>query len=197
MRAFRVGARIYLRPLESADAEVMVTWVNDPDVTRTLYQHRPTSIQSEREFIDRVSRSDHDVVLGIMTRADDRFIGVTGLHAIDFKNRKAVFGISIGEKGEWDRGYGSEATALMVEYAFDTLNLNRVTLQVYGHNRRGIKVYERAGFQREGVLRQDNFVEGQYHDTLTMGILREEWTKPGDGRPTSSPKRRRRSKSGV
>ncbi|MBI3800044.1 MAG: GNAT family N-acetyltransferase, partial [Deltaproteobacteria bacterium] len=81
----------------------------------------------------------------------------------------------IGEKSEWSKGYGTEATALITGYAFETLNLNRVGLQVYEDNERGIKAYERVGFKREGLLRQMMYREGRYWHTITMSMLREEW----------------------
>src|SRR5262249_47408000 len=99
----------------------------------------------------------------------------TGLHRIDFKERHAAFGITIGDKAEWGKGYGTETTRLLVEHAFEILNLNRVWLHVYEFNERGIRTYERVGFQKEGVLRQDHFHEGRYWSTIIMGILREEW----------------------
>jgi [ribosomal protein S5]-alanine N-acetyltransferase len=76
------------------------------------------------------------------------------------------------------KGYGSEATRLLVRHGFETLNLHRIWLHVYEYNERGIRAYERVGFQREGVLRQDRFYEGRYWNTLVMGILREEWIEP-------------------
>ena len=172
---FRVGAKVYLRPLERADAPRVVTWLNDPEITRTLSLYRPFNLQGEEEFIAKVSKSEHDVVLCIVVKESDAFIGVTGLHEIDFKNRHANFGISIGETSEWSKGYGTEATTLMVRYAFETLNLNRVRLLVFENNPRARRAYEKVGFRQEGVLRQEHFHDGRYWDTVTMAILRDEW----------------------
>jgi RimJ/RimL family protein N-acetyltransferase len=102
-------------------------------------------------------------------------IGATGLEQIDFRNRHAKFGIFIGAKEEWGKGYGTEATHLVTQHAFLTLNLNRVWLHVVADNERGIRAYERVGFKREGILRQEHFRDGRYLDTMTMAILREEW----------------------
>lgn len=173
---FLIGEKIYFRSLEREDAPLLVPWVNDTEVTRTLELfYRPTPLQIEVDFIDRIYKSEHDVVFGITVRETDKLIGVTGLHQINFKNRRAVFGIFIGEKSEWGKGYGTEATALITRYAFETLNLNRVGLQVYEDNDRGIKAYERVGFKPEGILRQMMYREGRYWNTIIMSILREEW----------------------
>lgn len=173
---FLIGTKIYFRALEPDDAPLLVAWVNDPEVTRTLELfYRPRNLQAEREFIESVNKSAQDVVFAIVVKETDAVIGVAGLHRINFKERHAVFSIFIGEKSEWGKGYGTEATALMVGYAFDTLNLNRVSLQVYEYNQRGIRAYEKVGFVREGVLRQEHYYAGRYWDTIAMAILKEEW----------------------
>jgi len=173
---FLTGTKVYLRPLEREDAPRLVPWINDAEVTRTLEVfYRPMNLQTELEFIENIYKSEHDVVLGIAVKQTDALIGATGLHRLDGKNRRASFGIFIGEKAEWGKGYGTEVTTLMTGYAFETLNLNRVWLHVYEYNERGIRAYEKVGFTREGVLRQDRYHEGRYWDTITMAILREEW----------------------
>jgi RimJ/RimL family protein N-acetyltransferase len=172
---FLIGSTIYLRPLEREDAGLLVPWINDPEVTRTLRIYRPMNLQAEEEFVARSAQSEHELVLGIAIQATDKLIGATGLHQIDFKNRHAGFGISIGEKAEWGKGYGTEAARVIVGHAFDTLNLNRVWLHVFEYNLRGIRAYERVGFRREGLLRQDRFHEGRYWDTIVMAMIRQEY----------------------
>src|SRR5262249_17064979 len=162
----------YLRPLERADAPVLLPWFNDPEVTRTLVHRGPLNLRDEEAFLDRVGQSEHDLALGVVVRATDQLAGATGFHFMDFRNRTCSFGTRMGEKSEWGKGYGTEATALMVQYAFDTLNLNRVWLHVYEYNQRGLRAYEKVGFKREGVLRQECYREGRYWDTIVMAILR-------------------------
>jgi RimJ/RimL family protein N-acetyltransferase len=173
--AYLVGEKIYLRPLEKEDARVLAPWFNDQEVTRTLLIYRPVSLVFEESFIEKANQNEAELVLGIAVKVTDKLIGGTGFHHIDFQNRRASFGIAIGDKAEWGKGYGTEATRLMVNHAFATLNLNRVWLNVYEFNRRGIRAYERVGFKQEGILRQDCFREGRYWDSIIMGILREEW----------------------
>jgi RimJ/RimL family protein N-acetyltransferase len=172
---FLVGNKIYLRPLEKEDAKIFLPWFNDPQVTRYVVAYRPINLRAEEEFIDKALQDEHGLGLGIVIKGTDQLIGGTGLHHIDFRNRHASFGLTIGAKEEWGKGYGTEATRLMVQYAFETLNLNRVWLHVLEFNERGIRAYEKVGFQREGILRQAAFREGRYWNTIVMGILREEW----------------------
>jgi RimJ/RimL family protein N-acetyltransferase len=171
---FLIGTAVYLRPLEREDAPVIVPWFNDPEITRHLLRHLPISLRDEEAFIDGKGREPDAVVLGVALKQDDRLIGVAGLRHFNHQSRQASFGITL-DKREWEKGYGTEATRLLVGYCFETLNLNRVWLHVYEHNGRGIRAYEKAGFRKEGVLRQDQYREGRYWDTVVMSILREEW----------------------
>ncbi len=174
---FLIGPSVYLRPLEKSDAAMAIAWLNHPDIRRSVASYRPLNLTTEEEFITRISQSDRDMAFVIVRREDEQPIGLTGFHQIDAKNRHAAFGITIGEVDQWDKGHGTEATRLMVEYAFLSLNLNRVWLHVYEDNPRGIRAYEKVGFKKEGVLRQDNFRDGRYWDTIVMAILRDEWQK--------------------
>jgi UDP-4-amino-4,6-dideoxy-N-acetyl-beta-L-altrosamine N-acetyltransferase len=172
---FLVGSAIYLRPLEREDAAIVLPWVNDPEVTRHLLLHRPINLKAEEDYIDRLYQSEQDVHLGIVVRQGDRLIGGCALHRIDAKNRSASLGIFLGDKEAWGHGHGTEAMRLLVGYGFETLNLNRVWLHVFEDNARAIRCYEKVGFQREGILRQDHFRAGRYWNTVVMGILRDDW----------------------
>ncbi|QRK09154.1 GNAT family N-acetyltransferase [Archangium violaceum] len=172
---FLLGPRLYFRPLEREDAPRLASFVNNPDVRRNLLTHRPMNVGQEVAFVDTMAASQRDILFAIALRDGDRMIGTTGLHELDFRSRRAVFGLLIGEPSEWNKGYATEATRMMVDYAFGTLNLNRVELEVLEHNVGAIRAYEKVGFNREGLLRQHHYVDGAYVNTLVMGILRSEW----------------------
>ena len=193
---FLIGPRVYLRPLERADVPVLQGWINDQDVIRNLLNFRPMNREAEEEFVDKITRDPELLVLGIALRADDRLIGDVALHRIQSRDRQAGFGILIGEKAEWSKGYGTEATRLIVRYAFDALNLNRVWLHVLANNQRGQRAYEKVGFKVEGVLRQSAFREGRYLDTITMGILRGELTEEPVSSGAKTAKRPPRARRG-
>jgi RimJ/RimL family protein N-acetyltransferase len=193
---FLIGQRVYLRPLERADAPLLQTWINDQDVIRNLLNFRPMNLQGEEEFLDKVTRDPDLLILGIALRSDDRLIGNVVLHRIQSRDRQAGFGILIGEKAEWSRGYGTEATRLIVRYAFNVLNLNRVWLHVLADNQRGQRAYEKVGFKVEGVLRQAGFREGRYMDMITMGILRGELIEEPGSRGAKPAKRAPRARRG-
>ena len=132
-------------------------------------------VRAEEVFIEKMNASTHEVLFGIVVRETDRLIGSTGLSQIDLRNQNAGFGIIIGEKSAWGKGYGTEATRLVVRHAFEELHLNRVQLHVYAYNLRGIRVYEKVGFRREGVLRQAHVYDNRFWDTVVMAMLCEEW----------------------
>ncbi len=87
----------------------------------------------------------------------------------------ATLGIAIGEKDYWDIGYGSEAARLIIEYGFNTLNLNRIESSALAYNKRSICMHKKIGFKSEGIQYQKMFKGGSYQDIMLFGILREDW----------------------
>ena len=96
------------------------------------------------------------------------------LIAVDAMHRRAELGIAIGEKGDWGRGYGTDAIRVILRFAFDVLKLRRVELITDVDNERGIRAYEKCGFVREGVLRAKRLRYGEPLDMLIMAVLRED-----------------------
>ncbi len=175
---FLSGPRVYLRPVDTSDAERYVRWLNDPKVRAGLDTHLPLTLKSEREFLDTIGNKPDQIILAIVLRDGDRHVGGTGLHGIRWKDRSATFGILIGEEDCWGNGYGTEVTRLMLDYAFRTLNLHRVELGVYSTNPRAVRTYEKAGFVREGIRREAIFIDGQPADVLIYGVLAREYLSP-------------------
>ena len=176
-----LGEKIRLRPIKRADLPRFVEWFSDPEVRRHLLVYLPFSLaQEERWFENLMGRLERqtDVVLAIET-ADGAHIGNVGLHSIDWKNRAAELGILIGDKAYWGQGYGTDATRAMLDLAFGEMNLHRVFLRVNDDNARGIRCYEKVGFQREGVSRDAVFHTGVYHDQYVMSILETEFETNG------------------
>ena len=177
------GERIYFRPLEPADEPTLRRWINDPRVWRTLSHRMPVNECREREWVEGRGKNDSDIICGIVARDGDKLVGSCGLHQISHIDHSAVFGLMIGEVDSQNQGYGSAATQLMLQLGFEEFNLHRIELVVYDFNPRAIRVYEKAGFIREGVRRQAVWRGGQYRDVLAYAILRDEW----QARQTASP----------
>ena len=171
------GERVYLRPLERNDAELIVVWLRNRELTWSLGDFFPVvDASAVADGIERLYRSGHDLLLGVVRRDTDTLIGITELHHLDLDNRQASFGLLIGQTGQ---GYGPEVAGLVLDYAFGPLALNRVWVQVDERNTRGIRAYQKAGFRREGLLRESRYVDGRYHNTLLMAVLRGEWRARG------------------
>ena len=174
------GQRVRLAMDDSqALAEAHARWSHD-----TLYWRlqasdpsRPFSKRLTREWFEkRLLQAQPDaVIFSIHTLEDDRLIGEVELDGIDWLNGDAYVGIGIGESDFWGKGYGTEAMQLVLRYAFQELNLHRLTLNVFEYNPRAIRSYEKAGFVYEGRVRKFLRRDGQEWDMVHMGILRQEW----------------------
>lgn len=169
------GERIYFRPIEMDDEPQLRRWVNNPQVWATLGHRPPVNANREREWVENRGKNDSDVTFGIVVREGDQLIGTCGLHGIHPVWRSAVYGLMIGNTDMHGKGYGTAATKLCVKYAFEELNLNRVQLDVFSHNPAAQRVYEKAGFVREGCRRMAFFRNGAYRDTYVYAILRSEY----------------------
>ncbi len=120
-------------------------------------------------------RSPQNVYFHIRTLADDTLVGFVTLHSLEWNNGTALLAIGIGGAENRGQGYGTEALALILNYAFYELNLHRVGLNVIGDNERAIRAYQKVGFQKEGVTREAVQRDGQRQDLIWMGVLRSEW----------------------
>ncbi|MCB0120349.1 MAG: GNAT family N-acetyltransferase [Anaerolineales bacterium] len=173
-----LGKRMRLRAVERDDVPRFHEWVNDPEVTRGLALYLPMSMRDEEDWFERVSKGDpNQKPLAIEVRKGKawKLIGNCGVFDISFTNRSAELGIIIGDKSEWNKGYGAEAMTLLLRHCFETLNLNRAFLRVYEDNIRAVRSYEKAGFVLEGRLRKAVYKYGKYEDVLIMSVLRSEW----------------------
>ncbi len=177
-----VGRKCRLRPLSRGDLVHSLKWRNDPAVRDAVIGYRfPITEKMEEGWYDRVlaDQGGKRASFAIEDLADDGLAGFVHLTDIDWPCRAAHFGIVIGETDRQDRGIGNEATALMMAYGFETLNLGRIELRVLDGNVRGRHIYAKLGFVEEGRLRRAAFVAGAPADVIVMGLLREEFRKPG------------------
>ena len=176
------GEHVYLRAPERSDLATFVRWFNDADVLRNLAMRAPMSLALEEGWFDRMlatqGTTNHHFVICLLT--DDRPIGTVGLHGIDFAHGSAEFGIAIGEKDEWGKGYGTDALRAICDFGFGELRLERIALEYYAGNERGRRAYEKAGFVHEATLRRARFARGDHLDVHVMSLLRDEWAAHRD-----------------
>jgi RimJ/RimL family protein N-acetyltransferase len=119
-------------------------------------------------------RAQSGVQFGIQTK-DGRPIGDLGLNSVSIHNRTALLGANIGEPEYWGGGYGTDALLMVVDYAFDTLDLRRLWLVTMSLNARVVRQMAKVGFTLEGRRREAAHADGVWYDELVYGLLREEW----------------------
>ena len=173
-----LGDRIRFRAVEREDLPLFVSWINDPEVRQYLLMDLPMSQVQEENWYEDMLKQDprrHPLVIEITTDQGWHPIGTISLFDFQDTHRSAELGIMIGDKKNWNKGYGQEAVKLLCKHGFETLNLHRIYLCVYALNLRGIRAYEKAGFVHEGRKREAIYHKGEYIDLVEMGILRTEW----------------------
>jgi RimJ/RimL family protein N-acetyltransferase len=176
------GDRIRFRAPEKEDIPMFVDWLNDPEVRAGLVLFLPMSVAKEEHWFENMLKrpqEEQPLTIEVQDEGGWNPIGNVGLFGFNYIARSAEAGIMIGEKAYWDQGYGTEAMKLLLKHGFETLNLNRISLQVFTNNPRAVRCYEKVGFVLEGRLRQAKFTEGVYYDVLWMSVIREEWTSEG------------------
>lgn len=165
------GHLVELVPLDRSHFDRTRTWANDPALCRLLDRARPVSDTEHEEWFASLRNHPDRVYFAIETLGDKRHVGNIWLWDIDPRHRRAEVRIVVGE-GDAPKGTGSEAIDLICRYGFDRLNLHRLYAFVLGINPRARRAFEKAGFQLEGTLRQDRWVDDHYVDVFYLGRVR-------------------------
>ncbi len=153
-----------------------VRWLNDEEVCKqNSYHIFPYTKENAEEYIRNSFKTKDELLLAIITKKGDVHIGNIGLVSIDYINRTSDWGIIIGEKEYWGKGYAKEASYLLLKHAFTTLNLHRIHSGTTSEQIGGQKLMEAMGMIKEGVRRQHLFKNGKYLDIFVYGVLRNEF----------------------
>ncbi len=175
-----VGVRVLLRPFTREDVEAMGPVLADPEVlaltgsvhtAAEAHAATPTLDEATRRWYATRAEQEDRLDLAIVDRATDRCVGEVVLNDWRPEDQTIGFRILVGPAGR-GRGLGSEATGLVLEHAFTVSDTHRVELEVFTHNPRALRVYERAGFVVEGRRRDALLLDGERVDALTMAVLR-------------------------
>lgn len=170
-----VGERIYLSPMSVDDAETYVKWMNSRDVSDRVHStHKMINVEDEREWIKRIlEKGSYD--FAIILSETDELIGNCSINKISFIDGTATLGIFIGEEENRNKGYGSEALNLLLDYGFNILNLNNIDLGVISFNERAIKCYKKIGFKEYSRRHECYYLDGKYHDILHLEMLKKDY----------------------
>lgn len=170
---------VRLRALTEEDAMISYRWRNDFDLASMQGGNfLPVSPEREAAWIrDSLKNDTNNLRLAIEVKESGKYIGNAGITSIDWRNRRGEFGIFIGDRSHWGRGCGLDATETMLGFAFRELNLFKIYLTVRADNSAALKIYEKCGFVREGILRGHLYRGGKHLDVIYMGIMRKEFLK--------------------
>jgi RimJ/RimL family protein N-acetyltransferase len=174
------GDTVTLGPISRDLVPLMTRWMNDLGAQQRLgfAMPGPFTIEAEEQWYDGVARSNEQVTFLIRERATGAPIGTTGLHGINQRNRSATFGIMIGDPSARGKGYGTEATSLILDFAFSVADLHSIDLTVAEFNLAGQRAYARAGFKECGRFRERIWMFGKWWDEVHMDCLASEFASP-------------------
>lgn len=172
------GKNITLRGLELSDVDELMKHWNDLELRQFLGDIAPNSKEEEIEWIKSTWKERKEKIgytFAIELKSKKLLIGSVGVREIDWHSRSGELAISLYNKNYWNKGYGTEAVKMILDYAFKWLNLNSVWLRVWSYNKRAISCYEKTGFRKTGKLRNRRYLDGKYHDNIFMDMLASEW----------------------
>ena len=174
-KSILVGNKINLRPIMAADAAAMFASLSDAESMRLTGTQQSFTFEQVQSYCERIELADDRADFAIVLKENKQYLGEAVLNEIDWENRSANFRIALADSKLFGKGYGTEATRLIVDFGIRTLKLHRIELEVYDFNPRAQHVYEKVGFVFEGVRRDVLLLEGEFHDAIVMSILEHEY----------------------
>lgn len=171
---FLKGKKVSLRPLDKTDAPIITRWVNDPEIRELMAATFPQTETQQEEWMEKIVRNEYNIVLAVET-LDDVFIGIMGIHRINWQDRVALTMACIGEKKYWGGGYGTDAKMMLLDYAFNTLNLHKMCSEIIAYNKRSLRYSLHCGYRIEGVRKRHTFKKGRYQDVVELGLFKKDW----------------------
>lgn len=169
--------KINIREIRESDMWTLHRWINDPEIIKFTNGFRPISEMEQREWINNTAYFKNNYVFGIEDSDDDKLLGTCGLYDCDFVARKAELRMKIGDKSYHGKGIGTKALKLLLHFGYQDVNLNKIWLKVLYNNKAAVKLYRNERFVEEGILRQDMYIKGDYHDVYIMSLLKQEYIK--------------------
>lgn len=164
---------IRLRGLEREDLITLHKWMNDFDLTTQFLRIFPSIKCLTEDWYNKIVQNQNKIIFAIETAESGIFIGCVGLDNIDWISRKGELYIYIGDEGFQDKGYGTATLRLFLKYCFNYLNLYKIYLKVLENNKRALKLYEKLGFESEGILKCDVFLHNKYQNIIRLAKFRE------------------------
>lgn len=168
-----IGKKVCLGPILQADAGFIFNWHNTTEIMHLDGLYRPISQTVFDHWFNSIGSDPSRVVFAIRRQTDLAFVGYIQVLNIHPVFRTAELGIMIGDTGNRRKGYGLEALQLCIDFCWSELNLQRLSLSIIGENESAKLTYAKAGFTHEGLLRRSVYMQGDFHDTTLMALLRQ------------------------
>ncbi len=178
------GERVHLRILQRSDILTTTAWLNSEQIADIMGYLPVMTLDQQYEWFDKLKSDSTRYVFAVCLNEDGRHIGNVALGNVDMLHRHGMFSIFLADTADRTRGLGSEAARLILGFAFEKLNLNKVHLRTSARFKEALRMYERLGFVREGVMRQHVFANGTYEDKIIYSLLRAEHMARPSSRPT-------------
>jgi len=175
--SFLTGHKVYLRSLEDTDAYTdYPSWLNDTDITAFSEQHYyPYTVNNAVNFIKSLDDDRSKLMLAIVENDSDKHIGNIALSSISTQHKSAEFSIMIGNKDFHSKGCALDAASLIIDHGFKTMNLHRIFCGTMENNIPMHKLAIKLNMIKEGVVRDEVFKDGKYHNCIRYSILKSEW----------------------
>lgn len=165
-----------LRGYKQGDIEVLYNYFQDRELRENLMVSHPFPFTQVgmANFVNSSMEPKPDRIEFAIENQEGVLVGGCSIKEIDYKNSNASLGLFFGKEHQ-GKGYGQKALKEICKYIFEELNLHKVKLRVFKFNVQGINCYKKVGFVQEGIARKEIFRRGEYHDSIIMGLLREEF----------------------
>lgn len=169
--------KICIEKITKNDIPDKVKWYNDGQITKYLYYENKFTIEESLKWLERINNDTTRYENVIKIKEGNRYknIGIIGLFNIDYKNKKAGFYITIGEKEYQGKGIAKKSTIDFLNHCFLKFDLEKIYLYTDVKNISAQKLYEKIGFKKEGILRSELYYKGKFIDRCFYGILRDEY----------------------
>jgi len=168
------GEKVIFRAIERDDLQQLRDWRNDPEIRTRTREFRLLSMENQERWY-KALHDDRNTIMFAVLDGKKSLIGVVGLTYIDWKNRRAEISIYVGDKEAQGQGYGLDALKTIMRYGFHDTNLHKLYAEIFAFNEPSVRLFEKAGFKRDGVKREDQYVDGKYWDTYAYSILEGEF----------------------
>ena len=169
--------KIKIRPIIKSDTQNILKWRNNPNVLKNFIYQKLLTKKEHLSWLETQVKNKKAYQFIIHINEDSKDIGSVYLRDVDLKNKKAEFGIFIGDDSARGKGIGTLATKKILEFAFQKLKLNKIFLRVFAENLNAIASYKKSGFVKEGLFKEDVIVNNKKIDLVFMSILKKDWEK--------------------